>query len=189
MNESLLLWVNQGWQNPQLDLFFIWLSAKAGFSFPLLAFIILFLGLKFGKNGWFLGLAMILVAATGDLFGNFLKSLFAQPRPCLEFWDVIRMPRAESTRCMSSETGMPSNHSLNFFATFTFLAFFVRRHTFTIAAIVLCSLVAISRVYLGEHFPTQIAAGALIGLAYGLVTAMLYKRFFNHKLDIYQKDR
>ena len=187
MNESLLLWINQGWQGPQLDALFIWLSAKKTFSFPLMALIIIFLGLKFGKSGWFLGLAMILVAATGDLFGNILKSLFAHPRPCLEYWDMIRMPRAESTRCMTSDTGMPSNHSLNFFATFSFLAFFVRRHTFTAISIVLCCLVALSRVYLGEHFPTQIAAGAIIGISYGLFFALICKHFFHNKIDIYQK--
>ena len=187
MNESLLLWVNQGWQNPQLDVLFIWLSAKNSFSFPLMGLIILFLGLKYGKTGWYLGLAMVIVAGTGDLIGNILKSLFSHPRPCLEYWEQIRMPRAESTRCLTSESGMPSNHSLNFFATFSFLAFFVRRHTFTIASIVLCSLVAISRVYLGEHFPAQILVGAMIGIFYGLTFATICKHYFHHKIDIYQK--
>jgi len=187
MNESLLLWINQGWQSPQLDMLFIWLSAKATFSFPLMLIIIVFLGVRFGRPGWFLGLGMIIVAASGDLFGNLLKSIFAQPRPCLEYWDVIRMPRAESTRCMSSDNGMPSNHALNFFATFSFLAFFVRRHSFTIAVVVLSSLVALSRVYLGEHFPSQIAAGSGIGIVYGLTLALLGKHYFYEKLNIYQE--
>jgi len=187
MNESLLLWINQGWQSPQLDVLFIWLSAKKTFSFPLLASIILFLGWRYGKPGWWLGLAMILVAASGDLLGNILKSLFAHPRPCLEYWDQVRMPRASSSRCMSSESGMPSNHALNFFATFTFLAFFVRRHSFTIAVIVLSSLVAISRVYLGEHFPAQVITGAGIGILYGLLIAVICKKTIYDKLNIYQQ--
>lgn len=186
MNETLLLWVNQSWHTPALDVFFKWLSAKNTFSFPLLLIIIIALGLKFKKAGWLLGLLMILVAATGDLFGNFLKSVFAQARPCLEYWDVIRMPRAESTRCLSSETGMPSNHALNFFATFSFLSFYVRRHSIIISSIILCSLVAISRVYLGEHFPSQIAVGSLLGIIYGLSIALLCRHYLTDQLSMFK---
>lgn len=186
MDESLLLWVNQGWHTPQLDLFFSWISEKNTFSFPLLALIICFIGLRFGRSGWILGFAMLLVAATGDLLGNVLKSLFAQARPCLEYWEFIRMPHADSTRCMTSESGMPSNHALNFFATFSFLSYFVARHSVTVFSIILCSLVAVSRVYLGEHFPSQVVSGTVIGTIYGLTIALLCKRYFHKQLNIYQ---
>ena len=183
MNESLLLWINQGCHTPELDVLFSWVSEKNTFSFPLLGIIILFLGFRYGKSGWLLGFLMLLVVGTGDLLGNFLKSVFAQPRPCLELWELIRMPHAESTRCMSSESGMPSNHALNFFATFSFLSFFIRRHTITILSIVLCTLVALSRVYLGEHFPSQVISGALIGIAYGLTIALVCRHYFSKMLD------
>lgn len=182
MNESLLLWINQQWHTPFLDIFFTWISDKNTFSFPLLGGIILVLGLKYGKPGWHVGLLMILVAATGDLLGNFLKSIFAQPRPCLDLWQVIRMPHADTTRCLISQSGMPSNHALNFFATFSFLSFFVRRHSIIIASIILCTLVAISRIYLGEHFPSQVLAGAAIGTLYGLSIAWICKRFLHQQL-------
>lgn len=187
MNESLLLWINQGWHTPPLDVFFTWVSEKNTFSFPLIGLIILFLGFRFGKSGWMLGFAMLLVAGTSDLLGNVLKSIFAQARPCLEYWDVIRMPHAESTRCMSSESGMPSNHALNFFSTFIFLSFFVQRHIFTISSIVLCTLVAISRIYLGEHFPSQVISGALIGSVYGLAVALICNRLFHKQLSIHRQ--
>jgi len=183
MNESLLLWINQGWHTPQLDIFFTWLSEKSTFSFPLLALIILILGFRYGKSGWVLGFLMLLVAGTGDLLGSFLKSTFAHPRPCLEYWEQIRMPYTESVRCMSSESGMPSNHALNFFATFSFLSFFMRHHIFIIFSIILCTFVGISRIYLGQHFPTQVLSGALIGTVYGLAIAMICRYYLDKKIN------
>lgn len=171
MNENILLWINQSWQTPFLDVFFTWLSDKNTFSFPLIIILIIVFGLRWGKTGWYLGILMILVAATGDLLGNFLKNVFAEPRPCLEYWSMIRMPHAESTRCLTSDSGMPSNHALNFFSTFTFLACIIRNHIFTVISIILCTLVAISRIYLGEHFPAQVIAGSAIGILYGLIIA------------------
>jgi len=182
MDENLLLLINQQWHSPLLDTFFAWVSEKNTFSFPLLLAIILGLGWRWGKTGWILGLMMIIVAATSDLLGNTLKSLFAQPRPCLHLWDQIRMPHAESTRCMTSTSGMPSNHALNFFATFSFLSFILQRHTFTLITMTVCVLVALSRVYLGEHFPSQAISGAIIGAGYGLLLAKLVKHYFNHLL-------
>ena len=186
MDESLLLWINQSWQHPMLDVFFEWVSAKNSFSFPLLLIILVFLGLRFKQPGWYLGLSLILVAASGDLVGNILKSLFAQARPCLDYWEVIRMPHAETTRCLQSTSGMPSNHALNFFATFTFLSFFVRNHRITLTSIVLCLFVALSRVYLGEHFPSQVLSGAIIGIIYGLSIALIFNKFFKEQLNLYQ---
>jgi len=182
MNENILLWINQGWAHPWLDIFFSWISAKATFSFPLLALIWLVLGYKFGRNGWLLGFLVILTAALGDAIGNILKHTIQHPRPCLEFYDVIRMPYKDDPRCLSSETGMPSNHALNFFATFCFLSFFIRTKSVIIASLILATLVAISRVYLAQHFPSQVLAGALIGICIGLSLAFFSRYLFKDKL-------
>jgi len=184
INEQLLIWVNQGWANPVFDLFFYWISEKYTFSFPLLLIIWSTLGLKLGKKGWLLGGLMILVTAAGDAFGNMLKHYFEHPRPCLEMFEHIRMHYKESTQCVSSATGMPSNHALNFFATFCFLSFFIRLPWVIITSISLSVLVAISRVYLAHHFPAQILAGTIIGCVYGLSAAWLCHHYFKDRLPL-----
>lgn len=176
MNEAMLLWINQSWQAPWLDVLFTWLSDKETFSFPLILLMVVIFGLRWGKTGWLLGVLMILVASTGDLLGSYLKSVFAEPRPCLNYWEFIRMPHAETTQCLTSQSGMPSNHALNFFATFSFLSFFIQRIKFILFSITICFSVAISRIYLGEHFPSQVLAGSVIGLMYGLTVAFAFSQ-------------
>jgi undecaprenyl-diphosphatase len=42
--------------------------------------------------------------------------------------------------------------------------------------LILASLIAFSRPYLGVHYPTDVLAGALLGSMMGLVLSMLYQK-------------
>ncbi len=46
----------------------------------------------------------------------------------------------------------------------------------TVAALVAVALMAMSRMYLGVHYPTDVAAGALVGAAVGLGAHLLVRR-------------
>ncbi len=72
---------------------------------------------------------------------------------------------------------MPSNHALNSFAATAFL--FVTRPAWKgwrLFLLVSAILVALSRIYLAKHFPSQVVMGAAIGTLWGLAAAWLYDR-------------
>ena len=75
--------------------------------------------------------------------------------------------------CGASLSGMPSNHALNGFALAAFLTIVLRRRAWGATLFVLAALVALSRVYLAKHYPSQIAVGALFGTLWGLISAWL----------------
>lgn len=50
------------------------------------------------------------------------------------------------------------------------------KHTAWIVAIIILALMALSRVYLGEHWATDVVGGALLGGALSLLTAYVVKR-------------
>lgn len=177
-NEKLLVWINQDWANPVFDALFTWLSMKGGFSIPLIMGIVLYLGWRYGRPGWIFGLLIIFLTAISDFLGNTLKDIFQHARPCLEHYDLIRTPYGVSTQCASSTSGMPSNHALNFFSVFTFICFYFPRPKVVVASVVIAGLVAISRIYLGDHYPIQVLAGALIGMALGVTFAGLIYKFY-----------
>lgn len=115
---------------------------------------------KTRKCGLILLLAMLLESLMID---KFLKPLFARPRPCsyTEYMDlhqielIIRMKESDMLR------SFPSGHTACSFAAAVSIAKHDRK--FGVAALILASLMAFSRMYLFVHFPTDVLMGAVIG--------------------------
>jgi len=178
MDEALLLWINQGWANHGLDLFFAVLSSRRGFALPLAAVLLLTLLWRWRKAGVQLWLVMMVVVGMGDFIGGNLKHVFAQHRPCYTLAAQVRqLHYAPGQPCGASLSGMPSNHALNGFAVATFLTLVLRRWAWGATLFAIAALVALSRVYLAKHFPSQIAVGALFGTLWGFITAWLGLRY------------
>jgi len=73
----------------------------------------------------------------------------------------------------TADASFPSGHTASSFAAATALATFYPNAAplvFTLAA-----LVGASRVHLGHHFPSDVTAGAVIGIGTGTLTAWLLK--------------
>jgi undecaprenyl-diphosphatase len=170
MDERLLLTINQGWAAPGQDLFFTWISQQAAFSIPLLLGVLIFFYRRFGSDGikfWLCAMAMI---GFGDLLGTLLKHFTAQPRPCAELGEAVRQTvTLFSVRCSLHLNGMPSNHALNFFLFAGFTGMVLRWRWWLVLFLSLAVLVALSRVYLGVHYPSQVLVGSLIGMMLGVV--------------------
>lgn len=170
MDETLLLRINQGWAHPALDALFGYLSWYAGFGLPLLALLLVWLAWRRRVAGLKLGLALILVVAAGETLGQFAKDIWQQSRPCQAAAAHVRLP--PGIECRNPFAGMPSNHALNYFAAATFLGAALRRRGLTAALLAVATLVVLSRVYLGLHYPSQVLAGAALGSALGLVAGL-----------------
>ena len=177
MDEWILLGVNQGWVHPWLDAFFGWVSQKPTFSHPLLLIILIFLIKDWGRSGLRLWFLLILFIGLGDMFGNFLKHLILQPRPCAELQDSVRLVMEPfNVGCSFTPHGMPSNHALNFFLTASFLGVALRSWRWGISFGLIAITVAVSRVYLGVHYPSQVLAGAIVGTLLGSFVAIAVLR-------------
>jgi len=87
---------------------------------------------------------------------NIAKNIFAQPRP---FW---LEPGAQQFE--AEGYGLPSGHVQNTTAVFLLLAAWVRRSWVWLLAFVFILLMALSRVYLGVHFPQDAIGGFVLGL-------------------------
>lgn len=109
--------------------------------------------------------AGLLVAATlgGIVLNTLLKAYFDRPRPQVVSW---------GTHVATSS--FPSGHATSaivVYATVAYLAATLQRRawaralTLTVAALVVL-LIAASRLFLGVHYPSDVAAGLVIGLAW-----------------------
>lgn len=150
---------------PILDKFFSVITSVNNWY---IAYIIL-LGIswtKGGKRGKIAVVGVILLIIASDQTGyRLLKEFFARPRPCDILADVITPIGCTGTY------SFPSNHALNnFAAAFFFYKLFPKLKWILF---ITAGLVAISRVYLGLHYPSDIIGGALIGIAFGYIFSEL----------------
>jgi membrane-associated phospholipid phosphatase len=93
-----------------------------------------------------------------------LKELFALPRPYDLAPGVAPEAASAAARATASGYGFPSGHTQSAATFGFFLAFRWRRRWLLGAALAATLLVGLSRIYLGVHFPADVAGGALAGL-------------------------
>jgi undecaprenyl-diphosphatase len=85
-----------------------------------------------------------------------LKGLFDRARP------PIADPGFDALTTLPASASMPSGHALTAFAAAGVVAALHPR--LRVAALAAAALVALSRVYLGVHFPSDVVVGAVAGL-------------------------
>ena len=104
-----------------------------------------------------LGIRVLLVLITTDFLGTIFKHLLHQPRP---YW-VGKV----KVLAMEKSYGIPSTHSSNSLAVWGYLANRLRKNWMWIASGLLLFFIALSRLYLGVHFPQDVLGGWLLGTA------------------------
>jgi undecaprenyl-diphosphatase len=172
---AVLLWIdyevlrflNVTVGNPVLDQFWLCithLDRQAWFMFgvlPLMLVVFLYIyRLKAIKPL----LAVALVVALSDALAyRVIKTLINRPRP-------FQNPEIASwLRHVGDAAGasFPSNHAANCFAGACVLAWYFGRRRYLFYGF--ASLVAISRVALGVHYPSDVLGGAMLGILVGLL--------------------
>lgn len=88
--------------------------------------------------------------------------------------DRIRAEAAQAAVELPTSPSFPSGHASGAFASAVVIALLVPR--LRAPALILATLVALSRVYLGVHFPLDVTVGALLGAAVAALTVLIVKR-------------
>ena len=164
--------LNNTISNPLFDKFFPFITNVKHWY---IAYIIVWsiLLIKGGRIGKIAAIGIILLIAASDQFNSsLLKNLFERVRPCNLLTDVNIL-----VNC-SGSFSFPSSHAVNNFAVaFYFYKLYpnLKWTLFTVA-----SLIAISRPYVGVHYPSDILAGAIIGIILGYIFAYLTILIHNH---------
>lgn len=100
-----------------------------------------------------------------------LKITIKRPRPYEKYDDVY------PDQINSSES-FPSGHTTVAFATATTLALEYKKWYITVPAYAWAAGVGYSRMYLGQHYPTDVIGGAVVGTGGALLSHWLTKKIF-----------
>ena len=121
-----------------------------------------------GKPKLFATLVTAATVWTADLLATALKSIVDRERP----YEVV--PVADPLLRWDVSSSLPSGHAATSAAGAFILAYLLGRFGFGLA--LLAVAIGFSRVYIGVHYPLDVVAGALVGLAVGAVSAALVRR-------------
>lgn len=122
---------------------------------------------------WMVLFSIITLTLADQTSAGLLKGWIGRLRPCHNFdHDSINL----LVHCGAGKS-MPSAHAANVFAQAVFFSYSDREpriYLFTFATVV-----ALSRVFVGVHYPGDILVGALIGAIIGLIVILFFNRIKN----------
>jgi len=120
----------------------------------------------------FTAIASALSLATSHLPVAIIKKLYPRRRP------YIVLDQINVTANPLKDHSFPSGHTT---AIFSVIIPFVLYYPFlAIILIPIASIVGLSRIYLGLHYPSDVIAGSILGSAIGVFSFMLIQYIFPH---------
>lgn len=146
-----------------------------GFTFlGYLPFFLIFLPMGYWLGDKAVFTRLVVLVGIVALTNSFLKDLFQDPRPDLQFAIDKRV---------GDSFGFPSGHSQIAVAMWFWLALEARRTWVWILAAIVATGVCLSRIYLGVHDVEDVLGGALLGVA----TVVIYAGFLSPEFERLQK--
>ncbi|MCQ4022648.1 MULTISPECIES: phosphatase PAP2 family protein [unclassified Ruminococcus] len=164
MEIEILNFIQQNLENPVFSSILIFFTniVEHG-EVWILTGIIMLITKKYRKAGLLLLITLVITFVSSELI---IKNLVCRPRPFLENPDIqlmISPPHGYS---------FPSSHSAVSFASATVIFYFNKK--FGVAAYVVATLTAFSRLYLYVHYPTDVLGGIVLGVAIAIIVISVY---------------
>lgn len=165
LDESLLRWIAQhiraDWLNP---LVVVYTSlGNAGLGFIGVALLLLVFA-KTRRSGATALTAMALGMVVTNLT---IKPMVTRPRPWVAMDGFVPLVTS------SDPNSFPSGHTTAAFAFGVALFLTLPQKWAKAAALIAAALMGMSRLYVGVHFPTDVAAGAIIGTVCGVLASRI----------------
>ncbi|MBR6270812.1 MAG: phosphatase PAP2 family protein [Lachnospiraceae bacterium] len=162
---------------------FISILGKGGIFLLFLSFMLIL----FRRTRRF-GTAMLIGISIGFLITNlFLKVFIARPRPYVDKNNIFYQFWLLVDQNVESDKSFPSGHTTAAFATMT-PVFILGKKRLKVVALLFAVLMAVARIYLVVHYPSDVLAGIIVGVFAGslavLITNTLPRKWFQRDLRV-----
>lgn len=175
LDRKIFFLINGQWHTPWLDASLTF-TRNPYFWAPLYLFLFLFAAVNFKRKGlWWILFFILTFAITDFITGNILKDLTVRLRPCNDPY------MSQFTRSLVPCHGrhcFPSNHASNHTALALFIFSTLHKSVgkWLWVIFIWAFLVCYAQMYVGEHYPSDIIAGILVGLFFGTITSSIFNR-------------
>jgi undecaprenyl-diphosphatase len=157
-----------------------WMPIITNFDYWKIPIVIFLLSLAIfgGRKGRIVaGLVLIVFGFANLMSSDLIKPIFSRARPYMYFSQISPLVNS------SPKYSFPSTHASNIFATMALLSFYYRK--FLPLNLFIAIAVSFSRVYVRVHYPSDVVAGAILGIACAVVVIYM-ERLVNKKIPTIQ---
>jgi membrane-associated phospholipid phosphatase len=158
-------------RNPFFDSAFIVITdSAAALAFGIPAIILIYGLFRKDKPQWRNALTVIIAVAIAAIVANIIKFSLDTPRP-YEIYPFIEKLSS------GGSPSFPSGHTTDAFAFAVAAGLVYSKWYILLPGLIWATLVGISRMWLGVHFPSDVIAGAVLGTACALLYYWLNKKY------------
>ncbi|EQB63087.1 MAG: Phosphoesterase PA-phosphatase related protein [candidate division Zixibacteria bacterium RBG-1] len=176
-DKAVFHWINSDWQNSVFDFVMPIVTNFSYWKFPIFV-ILLALFIWGGKKGRWAVILGVVAVGLADLSSHLiLKTIFERVRPCSDLPNVHLLLY---NNCPTTYS-FPSNHAVNCFSAAMMVSFFYKKTGIFLFLIAI--LVAISRVYVGVHYPFDTVGGAIWGVLGASLILVSANKIFKGKIQ------
>jgi undecaprenyl-diphosphatase len=159
------------------DFIFYWASSRITWI-PFYIFIAFLICKSFKNESWKIVIALAVLILLSDQLSVFIKDHVMRYRPChnLILQSQIHLVNGEC----GGQYGFVSSHASNSaaLAVFLILLFDKRIKWLFSALLIWCCIISYSRIYLGIHYPLDVAGGWITGFLTAWIIFYFYKKYF-----------
>ncbi len=185
-DRHLLRLINDTWHNNFFDWLMPWLRNSVMWA-PLYLFLIVFTVINFKKTGWWWVLFVLCTVVISDLVSSrLIKENVMRLRPCndaaLANWlRVLVGYRPQSSSFTSSHAANHFAVAMFIYVTFKHSPLLVPFKKWFLLLFLWAFSICYAQLYVGVHYPVDVACGALIGILIGYLWATLYNNYYSLK--------
>ena len=169
LDKILFILINIELANPVTDFIMPIVTSDNVLRISYAVALILLLWQGNARLRWMVLFSALTILISDQLSSHVIKYIFERPRPCQIMSDLNLL-----VNCGSGYS-MPSSHAVNAFAQAALFGALNKKAQSYL--IIVASLIAVSRIFVGVHYPGDVLVGTIIGSIVGLIVAAIFMKF------------
>jgi len=167
LDQTAFLFINVKLANPVTDILMPEITSDWNLRILYTAAIMVLLWKGNRELRWLVLFSILTLALTDQVSSLYLKDWIGRLRPCATLSGVHLL-----VECGAGKS-MPSSHAANCFGQAALFGLLYARARWPLVAF--ATVVALSRVFVGVHYPGDVLVGTVIGSSIGLIVAAVFR--------------